>query len=352
MASSLISNQNSKSQYQANLLTNRPNLVKVLVEDEIDVVVWQKILTRLYPSLAYEVTPYSTDPSIRGKGKANIIKHSDQFGPHMIGCVDSDDDWLLCQWSAFGTSLKNNPYILQTYAYSIENLAAQPYGNSECMLECTLCSCDLQRYLDIDYRDFLNFISVKVYDILIWHLLLVKEGIDINKNQLGWAYVFGNDIYSDIIKNNALSIEDKRILVLKRFSGIVNNLQSKVERKYENLKEEKYQLQNYLESDYGLNPDNSYLFVRGHDLQSFLLYTFFAPVKLALVRRHIDDIKSKTFGNERRIAIEHYHNLLKDFEGDYIRKVNYIHDTSNTITQRIADDIIIAFSSLSLPFPS
>ncbi len=59
MVSSLISNQNSQSQYQANLLTNRPNLVKVLVEDEIDVVVWQKILTRLHPTLSYEVTPYS-----------------------------------------------------------------------------------------------------------------------------------------------------------------------------------------------------------------------------------------------------------------------------------------------------
>ncbi len=58
---------------------------------------------------------------------------------------------------------------------------------------------------------------------------------------------------------------------------------------------------------------------------------------------YIDTIKSKTFGEERRNAIEHYHNLLKDFEGDYIRKVNYIHDTSNPITQRIAEDVRIAF---------
>ncbi len=249
MASSLISNQNSESQYQANLLTNRPNMVIVLVEDEIGMVIWLKIITSLCPTLSYEVTPYSADPSIRGKGKAHIIKHAAKFGPHMIGCVDSDNDWLLGQWSSDGSIMENNPYILQTYAYSIENLAAQPYENSDCMLECTLNSCALQRNLDNDYRDFLNFISMKTYDILIWHLLLVKEGIDINKHQLGWVCIFGNGIYSDIIKNHKLSLADKRKLVLKRFSERTDSLQSGYELKYESLKEDKYRLQNYLESN-------------------------------------------------------------------------------------------------------
>ncbi len=160
---------------------------------------------------------------------------------------------------------------------------------------------------------------------------------------MGWGCVFGNDNYSDIIKNNTLSIEDKRKFVLKRFSECVDNLQSTYELKYEYLKEEKYRLQNYLESNHGLRPENGYLFVRGHDLHSFLIYNFFSPVKLALKEMRKDEIKSKTFGEERGNAIGHYHNLLKNFEGDYIRKVNYIQDSSNTIAQRIADDVRIAF---------
>lgn len=100
MASSLISNTNSAAQYQANLLTNTPGLIRVLVEDEQDVVVWHRILSKLVPDKRFDIHPYSFDSSINGKGKAQIIAQAAQFGPYYIGCVDSDHDWPLPQSSA------------------------------------------------------------------------------------------------------------------------------------------------------------------------------------------------------------------------------------------------------------
>ena len=56
------------------------------------------------------------------KGKARIVKMADTFNDYHIGCVDSDYDWLLSDYTEDGKVIKDNKYLLQTYAYSIENL--------------------------------------------------------------------------------------------------------------------------------------------------------------------------------------------------------------------------------------
>ena len=185
-SSGLISNVNGKYQYQSNLLTNTPNLIKVLVEDEVDVVVWYKILKKIAPEFDYQIRPYSFDATTKGKGKANVLKFAGSFEATFIGCVDSDFDWLLENWTSDGQTIKGNDYILQTYAYSIENLASQPYGNSDCMLECVMHSCELQRNLDKDYSAFINSLSSSVYEVLLWHLLMWKDQIHVTEIVKGW----------------------------------------------------------------------------------------------------------------------------------------------------------------------
>lgn len=344
MASSLISNINSQSQLQANKLTNRPNRVKVMVEDELDVVIWHRILKMFAPHMQFDVHPYSFDTTANGKGKAQIIAHAAQFGKYFIGCVDSDHDWLLQKWTADGMTINSTRYIFQTYAYSIENLAAHPFGTADCMLECSLHSCDILHNLDNDLEKFLSRLSTSVYEVLIWHLTMKKENTDLSQISVGWNEIFGNGHYADIRNDRTLPIERKRAAILERFANRANGLAKQYAATYPQFKQTFENLRTTLNSDFGLSPDNAYLHVRGHNLHDFLIHNFFKPVEHIVRNLHRDEIRAHTNGAETQNAINHYKSLLKDFELDYIHRISYMYDISNPVASRIKQDITAVFN--------
>lgn len=331
----LISNITGEYQRQANLLNNTPNLIKVLVEDEVDVVVWHKILKEVAPGFDYQVSPYSFDETAKGKGKANVLKFADNFGNTFIGCVDSDFDWLLEDWTQDGGLIKNNKYILQTYAYSIENLASQPYGVSDCMLECVMHSSDEQRLLDKVYTAFIRSLSSSVYEVLLWHLLMWKNRIDEDEVSKGWKFVFGNDHYKDILTDHTRILDRLRERAAQR-ADYYNKL-------YPGLLTTLDKLKIDLSAKYGLTSENAYLFVRGHDLYGFLTHCFFNPVKKQLMDAHEAEIKAHNSGDFGKL-INHYKRHCRVFEFERLYRIDYIEDSSNVLTKAISGDIKSIFN--------
>lgn len=344
MSSTLISNINSTAQYQANLLTNTPNLVQVMVEDEADVVVWYRILSRYAPGYRFDIHPYSFIPSQAGKGKANVLAFAGSFGQYYIGCVDSDYDWVLD--TPAGAVIKESPFIFQTYAYAIENLAAQPVGITDCLIECYMHSCELAHNMDADYRNFIGALSDRIYDVLLWHLVMRKCGIDIGQIPVGLKHIFGNEHYSDIHKDSDLSIEARRAEVLNRFSERAEQLTGKYEKVYGYLQSERQGLEDELRSRYGLTRENAYLYVRGHDLHDFIKCNLFNPVCQHLRREHIEKIHSNANrngsvkGSDVGDVIKHYNKLVKEFEIKYLHRQAYLEESVNPLLyQRIKADI-------------
>lgn len=339
MASSLISNTNSLSQYQANLLTNTPGLIRVLVEDEQDVVVWHRILSKLVPDKRFDIHPYSFDSSINGKGKAQIMAQSGQFGPYYIGCVDSDTDWTLQQWSADAAIINSSPYILQTYAYSIENLSAQPYNCADFMLECNMHSCTELLNLDRDYSAFIKKLSIYSYESLIWYLTLIKE----RNATVDWTFLYGNRHYAGIRNDNALSLEDRRTAILDKLNERALILTAQYSQNYPELVAAKESLKTTLRNSIGLTADNAYLYVRGHNLYDFLIHNFFEPVQSYLRIEHESEIRAHTIGSDTGNAIRHYHKVIKDFGSHHIFRTDFMNDEGNLITQRLKQDINAVF---------
>ncbi|MDE6742075.1 MAG: DUF4435 domain-containing protein [Muribaculaceae bacterium] len=337
--SSLISNVTSEARHQANLLTNTPDLVKVLVEDEEDVVVWYRFLKTFAPDFSFEVSPYSYDSSFNGKGKANILKMAGNFGKNLLGCIDSDFDWLLEDWTTDGQTIKHNQYILQTYAYSVENLASQPYGDSDWMLECVMHSCQAQNDLDKDYSVFIGSISSSVYEVLLWHLLMWKDRIDVDEIAKGWDYVFGNDHYNDILTDHALTVEGQRHAVLNLFQERSRQIVDDYDRRYSVYRNDYEVLKKDLADKYKLSPENAYLFVRGHNLHDFLMHCFFNPIRNSLIIDHKNEIRSHNVGIEIQNQINHYNKHITAYKRDHLHKTAYIEDQTNVLTSTIGADI-------------
>lgn len=336
MSSSLLSNSNSQQQYQANILTNRPNLVKVLVEDEEDVVVWHKILKKWRPDKIFEITPYFHDASVAdSKGKSHILKMGPNFGPYFIGCVDSDYDYLLELHTADGLTMRSNPYILQTFGYAIENLACQPYGLSDTLFECLAHCSPMQRDADAHYSAFITEVSKILYPVLIWHLVLKKE----NRPAPNWDEVIGNDHYRPILADHSMPLPQRRAAVLQKLAAVAAAAETLYAAAHPDLAVVKTALEADIKRDYALAEDNAYMYVRGHDLYDFLLFTFFDPLYKAIREEHISTIRTALPAPEIESAIEHYRMVVTKFIPKHIHSCAFLADTANHITTRLGHSV-------------
>ena len=160
----------------ASILTGNPNRVTVEVEDTIDRDFWSDLLGELCPEKEFHFDPYHTilnedgTSEQTGKGKSQIINASADFNAWHIGCVDSDYDWILSDYTDAGKTISGNKYLLQTYAYSIENLMC---------LSCTLgdlCSENTEEATEFDFDDYLTRLSKTVYPLFVWSTYLCSKG--------------------------------------------------------------------------------------------------------------------------------------------------------------------------------
>ena len=93
------------------------------VESYEDVAFWRLLLDEFETEDRYFqiMLPSKFDLT---KGKKSALKaclNKSAYGNHLIACVDSDYDYLL-QGSTFTSKeMLSNPFIIQTYAYAIEN---------------------------------------------------------------------------------------------------------------------------------------------------------------------------------------------------------------------------------------
>ncbi len=132
----------------------------IYVENEFDIKFWRFVLEensylKKFPN--YEFSPYSDGSS---QGKKAILKYGDfaktKNGKVLI-CIDSDYDHLI-------SKNYENPYILQTYLYSVENFSLEPNClNHILKKEFGDISIDFQdffkKFSEIKFHDFLNDIE-------------------------------------------------------------------------------------------------------------------------------------------------------------------------------------------------
>lgn len=337
MDSTLLNNRNSLYFQQANLLSGTPQKIHVIVEDIIDVPVWYKILNKAMPDKIFEFLSFSNDA--KAQGKVKVLEMSDNFGPYLVGCIDSDFDWLLEDYTEDGEIIKRNKYIFQTYAYSIENLSLQPYGLSKMMVNSTLNVNENISSFDNEIIQYINKISRSVYPVLIWHLFFRKQDKPNIKPQDGWDYIFKPNHYNNIMNETGVSIEAKRSGVLKIFDTRCAELIECYRKRFlEDLPNVKA-LEDMLSVSHNLMPENAYLFVRGHDLYGFLHHVFFTPIEKNLINDLCQKIINSTTPVKRENTKNYYHNNRIDFKTMQIKSTGFIEDQENVLWIKIREDI-------------
>ncbi|MBR7087080.1 MAG: DUF4435 domain-containing protein, partial [Prevotella sp.] len=162
---------NISSQYfdAANRLkpkTARQRIV-AYVEAYDDVFFWRTVLSRFENEKRYfeVILPTRVGKLERGKKAAMMKLLSDKVGRNMIACVDADYDYLTQGASETSRQMLQNPYILHTYAYAIENL--QCYAPT---LRGVCVAVTLNDRQIFDIAEYLREYSQAIFPLFVWSI--------------------------------------------------------------------------------------------------------------------------------------------------------------------------------------
>lgn len=303
MPSTLKNNLNSAYIEAANRLQSRKSRRRIVayVESYDDIAFWRSILSEFENGERYfqVMLPSTTTLS---KGKKMVLMNaleSRSLGSSLIACVDSDYDYLLQRATATSRKLNGNPYILQTYAYAIENY--------QCFAESLHEVCVLATLNDRPVADFpalLRRYSQVVYPLFLWNI---------------WCYRrHDNHTFPMCDFNSCTRLTDVSArhpeaaieAVGKRVEEKLAELQKRFPRQVDEVKALGEEL-----SRLGVKPDTTYLFVQGHHLMDNVVMKLLTPICNQLRREREQEIRRLALHREQfRNELTGYENSLASVE--------------------------------------
>ena len=309
----------------ASILTGNPNRVTVEVEDTIDRDFWSDLLGELCPEKEFHFDPYHTilneegNSGRTGKGKSQIINASADFNAWHIGCVDSDYDWILSDYTEAGQTISGNKFLLQTYAYSIENLMC---------LSCTLgdfCSENTEETTEFDFNDYLTRLSKSVYPLLVWSTYLCSKGY-LDFTPTSWREVLVNT-------------EKDPETSLAQIEAKTKAKKEELEKKYADEISDKEDFEFQTVCMKGVTDDETYLYVRGHELFDQILNSVLSPIIIDLRNQHREALRKTNLDEEAcKTALLAYQENVKPVKA--LLSKNYRYKNHTLIYKKIETDVM------------
>lgn len=235
---------------RATVIMNRKRAV-VQVEDRDDKVFWEKVFNEVYPDDEFEFNYYTqTSDGQLATGCTNCLRFLPWIADNkFVIAIDSDLKYLT------NDPVINNPFVIHTYTYSIENHLCQAERLNKIS--------DITTGLNNDLFDFPNFLkaySREIYPLLILFLYDLKQG---------------SQVYSMARFKQAITFVDADLNISNNGESIIKLLHDRIVAELATLQRfyPFFDLSAEGESykPLGLNITNSYLYVRGHNLYDLMV---------------------------------------------------------------------------------
>lgn len=233
------------------------------VESYDDVFFWRSILKKFENDEYYfEVMLPSRTSLSRGKKSALMNMLGPGLGEYMIACVDADYDWLLQGATEMSKTVCNNPYVIHTYAYAIENYQCYaPNLHTICVMS------TLNDRVMIDLNAFMSEYSSIIWPLFVWNI---------------WCYRYNN--YSEFTMSDFCEVVTFRDVnpyhpenTLQAVKNRVNKKIAWLQRRFPEGKKTYAPLRAEL-LNMGLTPETTYLFMQGHSVFENVVMPLLTPV--------------------------------------------------------------------------
>lgn len=226
----------------------------VHVEDKDDIVFWSAVLKHFRPGDRFHFVAGSRNEyGHETSGVTQCLKYLDCLSNDFFICIDSDYRYLLRERRI---NIRN--FVFQTYTYSFENHHCFSGGLNDVCSQVTNFPNTV-----FDFKAFLKSYSNIIYDLFIWHLyFLVADPTRFSK------YTFNRYLNLAIGRPSLLLVNDGET-VLDELRMRVGKKVGYLGRRYPQADLESVR-QKYAEL--GLKPDDTYLFVRGHNVYDMIYF--------------------------------------------------------------------------------
>ena len=265
------------------------------VESYDDVAFWRNILSEYEDQDHYFEVMLPSQTTL-AKGKKMVLMNSlqtNQIGPNLIACVDSDYDFLLQGATKVSDEINANKYIFQTYAYAIENYQCYAEGLHDVCVQTTLNDKQI-----LDFVAFMERYSEIAYPLFLWCIWFYRQ----HDTHTFPMHQFNDAarLFGEVNINNPeqclYEMEHHVRSALNKLRNKFPELKSKVEALGEKLK------------PLGLEPKTTYLYIQGHHIKDNVVLKLLNPVCTVLRRERESDIKKLAEHDEQ------YHNEITCYD--------------------------------------
>lgn len=319
----LKDNLNSKFIESKNALNKRHgSYIEVFVENETDVPFWSAVFNDC--GVPVKVQPASkTDLN---RGKQEVLKRVEGAGNFLLLCVDSDYDYLLDGATPQSKTIKENPYVFQTYTYSIENHKCYAETLHQVVVDATLVD-DKQIF---DYEGFMERYSRTVYELFVCSYYFDAK----NQQESAAEHPFSIEAFCKHIKlTNDVDLSDKGSKTLEMLEANVRSALNELPLiENEVLVSVKENLDRL-----GVVPENTYLFINGHVIFEKVVLVFLRPIFNQLKNVKFSEIRNSEVSDiAKQDRINEYN---RERSGINLILKTHTHYKSSPMMQKIRDDI-------------
>lgn len=268
--------------------TKRRRIV-AYVESYDDIFFWRSVLSEFEDETTeFEVMLPSRTNLNRGKKTAMMNQLGESLGACMIACVDADMDYLLQRCSPASQRMLDNPYIIHTYTYAIENYQCYaPSLHNVCVMA-TLNDRNV-----FNFEEYLRQYSEIIYELFVWLIWMHRKG-----RYKEFPLTSFNNITA-IEQLNVGNPAEALEMVRKRVNRKIAWLQQHVKESKGKLTAFKQDL-----AALGVKKEETYMFIQGHHLMENVVSSAMDPVCTILRRQREKDIKRLAGGNSQHMNNE------------------------------------------------
>lgn len=294
----------------ANSLKPKKSRRKIVayVESYDDISFWRSLLSEYENDKRYFEVMLPSQVSL-AKGKKTVLMNNlgSQLGENMIACVDSDYDYLLQGRTQTSRYIIESPYVLQTYAYAIENYHCYAEGLHEVCVMATL-----NDHMLIDFPAFMKLYSEIAYPLFVWSVWFYRQHNLSEFSLLDFCSFVKLDQVSTRHPERSLEIMAKKVNrklheLERRHAAALNEI--------EDMKQEFRSL--------GVTPGNTYMFIQGHHILDNVVMRLLVPVCTVLRREREQQI------HELALHDIQLHNELTAYQRSQVGVELVIHKNTN-----------------------
>lgn len=308
----LLDNVTSQYVEAANRLLPKRNRRRIVafVESYDDVAFWRLLLDEFENGSRYFQIMLPCKCGLT-KGKKSALRSCMEhigLGKYMIACVDSDYDWLLQGATGTSAEIINNPYVIQTYTYAIENYRCYSGSLHNICVQCTLNDRRI-----IDFQAFMELYSVAVYPLFVWNVWFYRKR-----------------------RHSEFSMQDMSIDIriksvdLRNPQNVIISVSNRVNRKIKYLKTNYPEAIPEIEAlneelkQMGVKENDTYLYLQGHSLVENVILRLLTPVCTKLRQERETDIRRLALHDQQyRNEISAYQHSQMDIAEALRKNTNY-----------------------------